>query len=94
MTTRNKLFYSLQLVAVAAQLLFANAIGFATPVGYWTYPVMAILVVIPIYALATRKTFRALPLWVRLLDIAAIAMVIAYIGILALYAILFRNFTF
>ena len=94
MTTKNKLFYYAQLLTVIVQLLFANAIGFATPVGYWTYPIMVVLTLIPLYALTTGKPFRALPLWVRLLDITAIAMVMAYAGILALYAILFQNFTF
>lgn len=94
MTQKNKLFYYFQLVAVVAQLLFAKAIGFATPVGYWTYPIMVVLTLVPGYALLTHKSFRALPMWVRLLDVAAIAMVMAYIGILALYAILFHNFTF
>lgn len=94
MTQKNKLFYYLQLVAVVAQLLFAGAIGFATPVGYWTYPIMVILTIVPGYALLTNKSFRALPMWLRLIDVGAVAMIIAYVGILAAYAILFRNFTF
>jgi hypothetical protein len=94
MTAKNKVFYIVQLYIVAAQLLFAGAIGFETPIGYGTYPVMAILTIVPLYALATKKSLRTLPLWVRLVDIIAIALVIAYAGMLALYAILFRNFTF
>ena len=94
MTKKNMIFYYLQLVAVVAQLLFAGAVGFATPAGYWTYPIMVILTIIPGYALLTKKSFRMLPMWMRLLDIAAVATMIAYIGILALYVILFRNYTF
>lgn len=84
----------MQLYIVAAQLLFAGTIGFATPVGYWTYPVMLVLVAVPLYALAKGKTLRALPLWMRLVDIAAIALVLVYACILVLYAVLFHNFTF
>jgi hypothetical protein len=92
MNRKSQIFYSAQLVAMAALLLLGSAARFGLPGGNARYVIVAILLGVPTYGLTRHLSFKQLPVWLRVADILACAIVLAFVLILAFYAVLFRNF--
>jgi uncharacterized membrane protein SirB2 len=91
---KSKILYTLQIIAGLALALYFNPFSFNLQAGILSMVICVVLVYIGIYGLQKRLVFRQLPRWMQFAIAGAWLTVAAYVGIIAFYAILFRNFTF
>ncbi len=94
MTKRSKIYYILQFVFLGLLLAIAVPAGFGTPLGSLTYVAIPVLMLVPVYALKTGKSYKQLPAWAQLASILSSTITLLYFGLMLFVFIVFRDFAF
>lgn len=94
MSNKSKKFYIAQLLIAAVLLLSRVTASLGGPVGRYTDVLLLLVIGLSVYGLGRNVDFQRLPIAVRFLDVAVIALLGVYGFMVIFYAILFRNSTF